>query len=279
MSDEVMRILKLLENGKINSEEAEKLIGAVSNKKPHGFYVPNPPKIPKEFMIKMETIPEQIGQAVSAAFGSVGQSAGKKIFHGAKDIKLKVVSGQIDLKPSDSGVTIDGVAWPMRTMVEKELLIVDTVNADMIAGIPEGANATISLVSADLHAKKIIGEVKIEGVSSDIEIESCSGLWNIRSISGDVNIRGITGQIAVATKAGDIEVDISGKGGYLLKTIRGDIDIEVPKDIVVSLDVSSDEGKISIPEQLENAKNVNPEEADITISARSESGDINISIK
>jgi len=279
MSDEVMRILKLLENGKINSEEAEKLIGAVSNRKPHGFYVPTPPKIPKEFMIKMETIPEQIGQAVSAAFGSVGQSAGKKIFHGAKDLKLKIVSGKIDLKPSDSGMTIDGVAWPMRTMIEKELLIVDTVNADMIAGIPEGANAKISLVSADLHAEGIVGEVKIDGVSSDVEIESCSGSWNVRSISGYIDMKGMTGQIAVATKTGDIEVDIPGKGGYLLKTIRGDIDIEVPQDLVVSLDISSAKGEITIPEQLESAKDVDPEEADITITARCESGDINISIK
>jgi len=53
MGEEITRILKLLEDGKINSEEAERLINAVSGKKQQGFFVPAPPKIPKEFLVKM----------------------------------------------------------------------------------------------------------------------------------------------------------------------------------------------------------------------------------
>ena len=277
MSDEIMRILKLLEDGKINAEEAERLIGAMDEKKPRGFYVPVPPKMSKEFLDKMENIPEQIGRAVSTAFGAVGPSEGKRTFRGAKNIQLKVVSGDIEIVPSEGDIAIDGSAWPMKTAVDGDLLVANLVNADMIAQIPDGAQAKISVVSADLRAERINGEMQIEAVSGDIELRQCKGSWSIRSVSGDVDLQEMVGRIEVATKSGDIDVDISEGSSYVLETTNGNIEVTIPEGSKVIINAASEKGEVSIPENIEG--DVEPEKADITISALSESGDITISTK
>ena len=277
MSDEIMRILKLLEDGKINSEEAERLIGAMNEKGPRGFYVPVPPKMPKEFLDKMENIPEQIGRAVSTAFGAMGANGGKRIFRGMKKIEIKVVSGDIEIVPSEEDITIDGSAWPMKSNIEDETLLIKCVNGDFTAELPNDLEGRISLVSADLSARDLRGNIQLQDISGDIELDSCSGEWDIRSVSGDVEGRGLTGRFGIKTKSADVDLDISDEGKFDIETISGDIEITIPEGSKVSINVASEKGEVNIPENLEG--DVEPEKADIVISARSERGDIIISTK
>ncbi|MCK5832396.1 hypothetical protein KAH81_01875 [bacterium] len=279
MGEEITRILKLLENGKINSEEAERLIKAVSEKKTKGFYISAPPKIPKEFMMKVEMIPEQIGKAVSAAFGSVGTSGGKKTFHGVDNLFIKAVNGDVQLIPSDGETIIDGTGWPMRTIVEDNILNIDSINANFTAYVKPRSTASLNLVSTDLKAKKLDLETSIESVSGNIFIEKCSGRWDIRSISGNIELIGITGIASLETKSGNISMEIESKGRYICKTLSGNMDVVVPKGYVVSLKLDSPFEDVDLPEELEFAKEVKPENADIIIELYNKNGYINVTIK
>ncbi|HHS49581.1 MAG TPA: hypothetical protein ENN07_00485 [candidate division Zixibacteria bacterium] len=279
MGEEIKKILEMLETGKINTDEAERLINAISGKKNKGFVVPASPKIPKEFMMKVETIPEQVGKAVSAAFGSVGTSGGKKTFSGIDTIKAKIVSGALHFRPADGELTIDGTGWPLRTMAENNQLFVDAVNADLTAKIAPKSKASLSLVSADFDAKEIDGEVIVESISGDIELDDCAGSWSIRSISGDITAEGIAGEFVIASKSGDIAMKISGDGRYSAKTLSGDVEIELPKGKAVSLQIDQSDGEREIPPELESAIGAPPENADIVLAISTKSGNISMKVE
>lgn len=278
MSDEVMKILKLLENGKVSAEEAERLISAVSGRKQgSGFYVPppqKPPKMPKEFVRKIEIIPDQIGQAISAAFGSMGSNTGRKSFPDAKEFEIKVVSGKLGLIKGEDEIVIDGAAWPMKTAVENDRLIINSINTNANLEIPKGIVGIASVVSADLHAKGIESDIQLEQVSGDIEIENCSGNWKVVTVSGDVDIDGFSGKLHCRSRNGDIELDISGPGEYTVNTITGDIKVSYPDGFAIEMNANSREGEVEIPESKTSTEV--GEKGKIKLLLKSVNGDIKI---
>ncbi len=278
MSDEVMKILKLLEHGKVSAEEAERLISAVSGKKQEsGFYVPpaqKPPKMPKEFVRKIEIIPDQIGQAISAAFGSMGSNAGRKSFPDAKEFAIKVVSGRLDLIKGESEIVFDGAAWPMKSAMENDRLIINSINTNATLEIPKDIVGTASAVSADVHATGIESDIQLEQVSGDIEIENCSGDWKVVTVSGDVDIEGFSGKLHCRSRNGDIELNIGGPGEYTVDTITGDIEVSYPAGFAIEMNANSREGEVKIPESKTSTEV--GEKGKIKLLLKSVNGDIKI---
>jgi len=283
MNDEIQKILKLLENGKINSEEAERLITAVSaNKNPRGFFVPsppNPPKMQKEFVRRIETIPDQVGQAITTAFGTMGSTMGRKTFPDVKKFAIKVVSGRLGIAPGESEITFDGTAWPLKTRVEDGKLEINAVNTNATIEIPTGIGGSISGVSADIQAKDLIGEISMEQVSGDTRIERCGGDWKVITVSGDIEIDDFKGNFYGRSRNGDIEMAISGEGEYELDTISGDVEVEVPTDYKIILNVKSRDGDVDLPEGFTETGVETGESGTIKLSIRSINGDIEVNQK
>lgn len=278
MSDEVMKILKLLENGKVSAEEAERLISAVSGQsKKSGFYVPppqKPPKMPKEFVRKIEIIPDQIGQAISAAFGSMGSNAGRKSFPDAKEFAIKVVSGNLELIEGTDEIVFDGAAWPMKSAMENDRLVINSINTNATLEIPKGIVGIASAVSADIRASNIDSNIQIEQVSGDIQIENCKGEWKVVTVSGDVDIDGFSGKLHCRSRNGDIELNIDGPGEYTVDTITGDIEVSYPDGFAIEMNANSREGEVKIPESKTSTEL--SQKGKIKLLLKSVNGDINI---
>ena len=278
MSDEIMKVLKLLENGKINAEEAERLISAVSGQsRKTGFYVPppqKPPKMPKDFVRKIEIIPDQIGQAISAAFGSMGSNAGRTTFPDAKEFAIKVVSGNLDIVPGEDEIAFDGAAWPMKTAMENDLLSINSINTNGTLSIPAGIGGTASAVSADVRAKGIDGELRIEQVSGDVRLENCSGEWKIVTVSGDVKIESFSGKMHARSRNGDISLKITGPGEYIVDTITGDIEVGYPDGYAIEMNAKSREGIVDLAEN--RVSTVVTKEGKISLILKSVNGNIKI---
>jgi len=278
MSDEVMKILKLLEDGKVSAEEAQSLISAVSGKKQEGgFYVPpapKAPKMPKEFVRKIEIIPDQIGQAISAAFGSMGSNAGRTIFPGAKEFAIKVVSGNLELIKGADEIVFDGAAWPMKSAMENDRLVINSINTNGSLEIPAGAKGVASAVSADIRASDIDSNIQLEQVSGDIQIEKCKGDWKIVTVSGDIVIDDFSGKLHCRSRNGDIELDINGSGEYTVDTITGDIEVGYPDGFAIEMNAKSREGEVKIPENKTSTEV--SEKGKIKLLLKSVNGDIKI---
>ncbi len=273
-----MKILKLLENGKINAEEAERLISAVSGQsRKGGFYVPppqKPPKMPKDFVRRIEIIPDQVGQAISAAFGSVGSNAGRKTFPDAKEFAIKVVSGNLEIAPGGDEIAFDGAAWPMKSSMENDRLVINAINTNAVLEVPEDIEGIVNAVSADVSAKGLRAKIQIEQVSGDVAVENCTGDWKIATISGDVEIEEFTGNLLVRSRNGDISLTIAGPGEYTADTISGDIEVGYPDGYVVEMNAKSREGVVDLAENRESTEIT--KEGKISLTLKSVNGDITI---
>ncbi len=273
-----MKILKLLENGKINAEEAERLISAVSGQsRKGGFYVPppqKPPKMPKDFVRRIEIIPDQVGQAISAAFGSVGSNAGRKTFPDAKEFAIKVVSGNLEIAPGGDEIAFDGAAWPMKSSMENDRLVINAINTNAVLEVPEDIEGIVNAVSADVSAKGLRAKIQIEQVSGDVAVENCTGDWKIATISGDVDIEEFTGNLLVRSRNGDISLTIAGPGEYTADTISGDIEVGYPDGYVVEMNAKSREGVVDLAENRESTEIT--KEGKISLTLKSVNGDITI---
>jgi DUF4097 and DUF4098 domain-containing protein YvlB len=279
MRDEVQKILALLETGKINADEAERLISAVSKNEEKDFFhirPPKTPKIPKDVMDHIGSIPDQVGQALSAAFGSFSGSSGRQTFPDARKLDLHVVNGHINLVKGDAGITIEGMAWPLKTKVENETLFINSVSANVTIEIPTDTEAFVKVVNADINADGIAGKIKIESVNPDIELANCQGVWEIRTVNGDVECADIAGKFSIYTRNGDVELEISGSGEFNVETFDGDIEVTVPESFPLNINAKSDQGDVEIADELgkrESDKSKTP----VVVNAKSVNGDIEIS--
>jgi len=256
MNRETMKILKMVEDGKITPEEAEKLLVALKNKKTDNsgkFYVPTPhkPQIPKEFWDKIETIPSQIAETLNVTFGSMGKNKGRQVLQSIKKARVKVVSGNLKLEGGEGDMIIDGTAWPMKIQSDEEQADVAIVNGNISVEIPSGIEGYFSVVNGLITAEAVEGNIKLDQINGDVEIENCSGTWQVKTISGNVDLENISGTWDIKSRHSNIYSNIGGDGFYNIDTENGDIQIEYPLDSQVLVIVRHGWDSLEIPQDFE----------------------------
>ena len=174
---------------------------------------------------------------------------------------------------------------------------------------PIDSDIRISVASATIKCTGRYGEVVIYSASGDMDIEDASGDVKIQTASGDASIANVGAQLRVKTASGDFSAGVV-NGSARLRTASGNIDIaeahadvqsksasgdlkigvahlgvisanstsgEVSVGVIpntgVWLDLDSKSGNIS--SDLDSSGDQS-ESADLTIQARTMSGDIDI---
>ena len=105
-------------------------------------------------------------------------------------------------------------------------------------------------VSGDIELTSIWGDIDVETTSGDIHTENTKGTIIVRSISGDIKILGAKGAArTMKTVSGDIFVELEEIDEAALqmnlKSISGDIEFFLPPDVQADIDVGTISGKIS----------------------------------
>lgn len=217
--NERLRILQLLEDGKINAEEAARLLEALSSseakdkKKKYKMWSP------------FETIPEIIASVVDTPFKNVYS---QETLHYPKkqNIELKGISGNFEIIGSDKEaveIKKDGYA----KITEKDnTLTIKAISGDLRMSTPMAINVRIKGVSGDINIAHLDGEIEIASVSGNIQGEQLSGSFIGNFVSGNVdldyqNVHGIT----ITSKSGDVvlwlsenadaEIEIESKHGSI----------------------------------------------------------------
>lgn len=127
------------------------------------------------------------------------------------------------------------------------------VSGDITAQSVNG-NLTIDSVSGDLRARDITGNVYLNTVSGDASIQSVGGKLNSSSVSGDVEIGDVSSEISYNGVSGDFRVNLTEKneGPVYGETVSGDITIHCASQTGLQLTADTISGDINCNLTLSN---------------------------
>ena len=225
--NEKLRILKLLEEGKISAEEAARLLEALNEtstkkkERPFGFWS------------SMEGIPGMITSAIAGSF-NFAKTNEKLQFPRKKKIEFKGISGDIEIIGTET------------EMIE--------LQTDGFAKIKEGSEVLeIKAISGDviIIAPKTI-DLEIRGLSGDLDISNISSEIEIASVSGDIEGVELSGNLQGDFVSGDIDLSYKKIGKIKIKSKTGDIVLRLNEDIAAELNIETMHGEIECEFELKN---------------------------
>ena len=215
--DERMRILKLLEEGKITPEEAAKLLEALKEEKMKE-------EEPSGNVFKMvgNVVSETLGMIphiIESAFQTAGMGFKAGVVESEFDASeidkliLKFAGGDVNIKGVESNtIKIKGRGIAKTTKSERTL-ISKCAGGDIELEVPYKIRLDLSFVGGDIEGTDLGGNIKI------------------RSSGGDVKLS--------LNEIGDVDIELKG----------GDAVVKVP-DHSFTFEIKADYGEINLPENL-----------------------------
>ena len=179
--NERLRILKLLEDGKINADEAARLLEALSQsdtkdrRKRH------------KILHSVEKIPEIVTLVTDHAFKHTFEKRHMR-FNKKSNIELKGISGTFGIRGSDTeaiDIEKDGFA---KVVEQNDSLIIKAIHGDLQMNVPLHTDFRVKNVSGDVHIAGIDGNLSIASVSGKIHGHKLAGSLKADFISGDIEL-------------------------------------------------------------------------------------------
>jgi DUF4097 and DUF4098 domain-containing protein YvlB len=239
--EERLKILKLLEDGKINSEEAARLLEALSDR---------PAWEPRHFgrkvvMPDMEKFFDKFNFDIASAFGDRVKHRELK-FTGKKLLRISSVSGTVDVTgTAGPEITIKAEGSGFQRIREDDSEVkLHYLSSDLLVSIPKQTGFELRAVSGDINLTDYEGAAELVAVSGDIELHNLSGKLKIKTVSGDIAGSGLSSTIEAKTKSGDIDLDFSELTSAELETRTGDVALTIPKEGSLTVELSTESGKI-----------------------------------
>ncbi len=206
--EERLRILKLLEDGKIDAEEAARLLEAV-RKEPRGEREGSLGGIVSETMDSVGSVLATIPGIVKAGL-SVGVGEGKRSIEASpkERVVIKSVGGDLEVELSKDRIQGEVESGVLNSLGSEKQLVLKTLGGDATFRIPPVSELQISSLGGDL-----------------------SGTTAARVLS--VNLMG-----------GDVQLSLKDLDTATIKTNSGDIELTIPEDSNLSLDLQTNWGEV-----------------------------------
>lgn len=172
------------------------------------------------------------------------------------------------------------VDYDVRVPENCSLKIRGVSNSALIEGI--SGTMDLSTVSGDLDCRSLSGEFKVKTVSGDVSGKSLSGPIQLEAVSGDIILKGCDfPSLKGKTVSGDMLIETPlGDGPYDFNAVSGDIKLEIPPSLGVTIHSSSLSGnirttsQISSSNQSRNHRKVDVQGGGVEIHHHSVSGDL-----
>lgn len=220
--NERMKILKLLEEGKITAEEAARLLEAVAESEPkrrRGFF--------KHGMEAFsDVMSDMIGMVFSTPFKDIAEREAKE-YSGKKKIIFRGISGDIEISGTDNPSVIikkDGYA---RIFEEDDTLVIKGISGNLQMETPKTV------------------DVEIKGVTGDLSLENISGRVIVNSVAGDITGKAMKGYFEGEFVSGDVELEYDAIDGIKIKSHSGDVILRIDENIEAEVEVTSYHGDIN----------------------------------
>lgn len=255
--NERLQILLLLEEGKINAQEAERLLDALSHSESK--------ERRSKFKIwsSIEGIPKFISAAIGNSF--TDSEPGESTHYAAKKrFSFNGISGDLEINGADTDkITIERDGFT-KIKEDDETLNIKTLSGDVKVRAPRNT------------------DISVAGISGDIKIADINGVVRVESVSGDVTGKGLSGSLFGEFLSGDIDLVYDNFEKIKIKSRSGDVTLQLNKNVETKIDIESDDGSISCEFDLKEEKKsdnelkgiINKPTAEIEI--KSKSGDVSI---
>lgn len=269
MSEEIMKVLVLLDEGKISAGEAEKLIEVLKPARN-----PRAPRMQREFVTKLERIPEiiskkleqlNIDQEINKVKREFFGKEGKTRFDDIQKLVVNEVQGDVVLvgtKNSFATMTTEGSV--PKVVRGKKSVVINHSRGDLEVRTP------------------MMAKVVLQSMSGDATISGLQGGFTAQLYSGDLSGSFDGGKIAVNSYSGDVNCTVRKDTDARVVSYSGDIDLEVSADLNVEIFVEMQAGDFenqTANEEMEHDGNFKIKFGDGSskIHIQSYSGDVSIS--
>jgi len=276
MSEEIIKILEMLKEGLITTEEAERLIKSVnesqekSHKSEKKWRGPDFQNFAQEmgqifdsiqFGKFFDNVVTKVKESVSTGFSNLaGTYVDESIdADGIENLKVKQNGGNITVYKTDGKeFTIKGMRRSSK--IEEGVLTLTSVGGNLSIGVPQtiknveigvgGGNATINKIEIEkLMAETTGGNLSISDVSGSVSASSMGGSIDMTNInSTNIQAKSIGGRIQLI--AGNLT-----EGKIALDSTAGGIKLFVSEDSSFDLDAEVIGGKFESNLELEMIEN------------------------
>lgn len=223
--NERLRILKLLEDGKINADEAARLLEALSQSDTKDR------RRRHKILHSVEKIPEIVTLVTDHAFKHTFE---KQQMHYNKKgrVELKGISGTFGIRGSDReaiDIEKDGFA---KVVEQKDSLIIKAIHGDLQMDVP-------------LHT-----DFRVKNVSGDVHISGIDGTLDIASVSGNINGHKLAGSLKGDFVSGDVELDYSNLADITITSKSGNLTLHIDENAEAAIGVETEDGEIACEFEL-----------------------------
>jgi DUF4097 and DUF4098 domain-containing protein YvlB len=227
--NERLQILTMLEEGKINAQEAERLLEALAQSDSR--------ERKGKFKIwgSLEGIPKVIRAAIGNAIDDA-QSEGPMYYSAKKKVSFNSISGDLEIIGIDTDkieIQRDGLT---RIRQDDETLHVKTLSSDMKISLPHTT------------------EIAIAGISGDISISDIAGTLRIESVSGDVTGKNLSGSLSGEFVSGDVDLEYDRVDKVKIRSRSGDVNLMLDKNVEAKVEIESAAGNVSCEFELQDKK-------------------------
>lgn len=167
---------------------------------------------------------------------------------------------QLDVQITSRGDTlVIEVKRPLGTVIGR------APYAELRVALPEGVSAQANVVSGDINAEEVRGDLALTTVSGNVRVGDTRGALTLSTTSGDVEVRDHDGAVSAESVSGDVRLEgdlasptvrtVSGEarldgasGSVVLSSISGELSLEGAG--LAGLDVESTSGDIEARVEL-----------------------------
>jgi len=229
--NERLRILKLLEDGKINADEAARLLEALSQtSRDH--------RRRHKILHSVEKIPEIVTLVTDHAFKHTFEKR-QMHFTRKNNVDLKGISGTFEIRGSDTeaiDIDKDGFA---KVVEHDDSLIIKAIHGDLQMNVPQQTN------------------FRVKNVSGDVHISGIDGALNIASVSGNIRGHNLAGSLKAEFISGDIELDYISITDLKITSKSSTITLLLDSSTEAEINASTEDGNISCAFELTNQEETN----------------------
>lgn len=230
--NERLQILKLLEDGKINAEEAERLLEAVGRASSQE----------KGTRHKIWSSLEGLPKVISAALGNSFSESAEEEFHkypSKKKIRFKGISGNLQIEGTDTeriDIQKDGFA---KIQEQEDAIAIKALSGNVKITVPKATDLAVA------------------GISGDIEIKNIAGNLEIESVSGDVSGKNLSGSLSAEIVSGDIDVDFEKVEKIWIKAKSGNVTLRLDEKIEAEIEIETADGTVTCDFELKEEQHEN----------------------
>lgn len=286
MSDEILKILKMVKERKITEKEGEALIESLrdegdDSKSDNKSFFEEKAESLREILKGVKNTVSNVLEDVFKGIdlrsfdlsGSFLKSkfrrylkVSKKLRETVKNVEIKIPEGELKIVGTSSDFGIRGsleIRGNDEELLEKELLDLESCinesSESLKIEIPK-EKQTRTKVSLEIVLPQKIN-LNCSCLSADIDIENIEGNINISNISGDITLSGAAGIIKASTKSGDFTLE-NLKGEIEASTLSSDIEAE---ELEGKIKLKSFSGDVKISGVISNQISVDTISGDITV--------------